>query len=131
MNFDKLLREKGFENLAYSTNDNHEERYIKIAELLGYEDVKKLIPFKMETLKKAYKEDRHFNNLSMDKWDRVSGFFCPPGDCKFIGGGIVPLYNKIGVNEFSNCDGVCILKAVARSEVLKATERGEEDVKGS
>ena len=122
MNIADLLTSKGFENLAQSTNENHNERYLKVAEILGYENIVNLIPFNIETLKKAYAKDVHFNNLSMDKWDRVSGFRCPQGECHFIGGGIVNLYKKVGVTQFSNCEGVCILKAVAKNEVLKRKE---------
>ena len=77
----------------------------------GLEAVKQYIPYDLETLKKAYKKDKHFNNLSMSKWNRMAGWDI---GCSFGGGGIWNLYRQHKINSASCSDGVCILKEAAR-----------------
>ena len=50
------------------------KKYQIIIQALGFENVKQCIPFSEEELKKAYKTDEHFNNLSMRNWDLAAGF---------------------------------------------------------
>lgn len=93
----------------------HSEIYGRAIDYLGgLEVVKQYIPFDLETLKKAYKEDKHFNNLSMSRWDRMAGFINNGATCTFIGGGIWNLYRARKINSASCSDGVCILKEAAR-----------------
>lgn len=93
----------------------HSEIYGRAIDYLGgLEVVKQYIPFDLETLKKAYKRDRYFNNLSMSRWDRMSGFINNGATCTFIGGGIWYLYRQHRINSASNSNGVCILKEAAR-----------------
>ena len=88
----------------------HSEIYGRAIDYLGGLEVVK----QLETLKKAYKKDKYFNNLSMSKWDRMSGFISRGANCSFIGGGIWNLYRQHKINSASNSDGVCILKEAAR-----------------
>lgn len=93
----------------------HSEIYGRAIDYLGgLEAVKQYIPYGLETLKKAYKEDKCFNNLSMRTWDMVAGFISEGARCNFIGGGIWNLYKQHGINSASCSDGVCILKEAAR-----------------
>ena len=80
----------------------------------GLEVVKQYIPYDLETLKKAYKEDKCFINLSVSKWDMMAGFINRGANCSLIGGGIWNLYKQHGINSASCSDGVCILKEAAR-----------------
>lgn len=90
----------------------HSEIYGRAIDYLGgLEVVKQYIPFDLETLKKSYKKDRCFNNLSMSKWDMMAGFV---GAYNFVGGGIWNLYRQHKINSASCSDGVCILKEAAR-----------------
>ena len=101
---------------------SHREIYSRAINLLGGLDaVIPYIPFKLDEIKKALKEDEHLNNLSMDKWDYVSGFRSGrQGSMTFIGGGVWNLYRKAEINSASNAQGVCLLKEAARQWV----ERG-------
>ena len=101
------------EALNLTPEMSHDEQYTKIVMALGYQDVKKCIPFSLEQIKKALPKDEHLNNLSMDKWNRASGFICKGKDCTFVGSPLVYLYHRIGVDTFSNSQGVCILKRCA------------------
>lgn len=111
-NLEDLLKNKGYGNIQ-----GHQEKYIKIAELLGFESVVACIPFDLETLEKSYKQDPYFNTkiTPINAWDLASGFKTDRyGNCSYIGSELTRLYQKNGVNCFSNSDGVCILKCVAR-----------------
>lgn len=93
----------------------HSEIYGRAIDYLGgLEVVKQYIPYDLKTLKKAYKKDKYFNNLSMSEWDRMSGFINRGANCNFIGGGIWNLYRQHKINSASCSDGVCILKEAAR-----------------
>lgn len=111
------------EALNLTPEMNYEEQYEKIIMALGYENVKKCIPFSLEQIKKALLKDEYLNNLPMKKWDIESGFIYKHGDCVFVGSPLVKLYHKIGVNAFSNSEGVAILKQCAR---MWAAEKQKE-----
>lgn len=115
MTFDEAIGVKLDRDIKTGKKLSHSEKYGRAIELLGGLDiVAKYIPSPLEVLREKIKYDTAFNNTKMSEWDRASGFVCPPGDCKFIGGGIVPLYSKHGITSFSNSDGVCLLKEAAR-----------------
>lgn len=108
-------------NVHYCNIDNatgkeisHREKYRRVISALGYENVKKCIPFSLDEIKEALPKDKHLNNLSMKKWDSAAGFICEYGKAIFIGSPLIYLYHKNGVNAFSPSDGVCILKEAAR-----------------
>lgn len=94
----------------------HEEKYQRIIFALGYEEVKKCIPFSRDKIVKALKTDKYLNNLSMKLWDAESGIYVNnhTGKATITGSRLVELYRKHGINCFSQSDGVCILKNCAR-----------------
>ena len=105
------------------------ERCRRAIEFLGgLDEVAKLIPFPVETLREKLKEDPLLNNTSMSAWDKAAGFKCGTGAnswrqeyrCLLERGGIWELYEKHGVMAASCADGVCLLKEAARMLV----ERG-------
>ena len=100
----------------------HEEIYTRAIELLGGLDaVIPYIPFSLEEIQEAIKEDEHLNNLSMKKWDRASGFISDrQSNVIFVGGGLWNLYRKAGINAASCAQGVCVLKEAARQWVYSA-----------
>lgn len=104
----------------------YKEKYYKIIQLFGFEEVKKCVPFTLEELKEAYKEDEYLNNLPMEKFDLAAGFKTKDQDVIFIGSQLTDLYKKYGVDTFSVVTGVCILKECAREwvkrELLKEKE---------
>lgn len=111
---------RGFLGLDSYDKDNtgkewtHSEKYQAIVNALGYEAIKECIPFTLDQIKEAIKTDEHLNNLPLKKWDLASGFIMDGANCKLVGSKLTDLYRKIGVNSFSNSDGVCILKECAR-----------------
>ena len=99
------------------------ERCRRAIEFLGgLDEVAKLIPFPVETLRAKLKEDPLLNNTSMSAWDKAAGFKCGTGAnswrqeyrCLLVRGGIWELYEKHGVTAASCADGVCLLKEAAR-----------------
>lgn len=103
----------------------HNEKYEMIVNSIGYDDVKKCIPFSLNTLKKAYAKDENFNNLPLREWDLAAGFITGmQGRCTLIRSRLTNLYwEKCKVNTFSCSDGVCILKCCARMWVGKGAKR--------
>lgn len=96
----------------------HEKYYRLIIEALGYEDVKKCIPFSVGELKKAYRTDKVFNNLPIRNWDYAAGFIVRGSRCDYIGSSLTRLYKeKCKVDTFSCTTGVCILKECAKMVV--------------
>lgn len=95
---------------------SHKEIYTRAINLCGGLDaVIPLIPFSLSQIKEALKTDEHLNNLSMDRWDRASGFKSGrQGSMTFIGGGVWHLYHKVEIHAASCAQGVCLLKEAAR-----------------
>ena len=58
----------------------HSEIYGRAIEFLGgLDEVAKLSPFPVETLRAKLKEDPLLNNTSMSAWDKAAGFKCGTG----------------------------------------------------
>lgn len=115
MTFDEAIGVKQGRDIKTGEELSYSEKYGRAIEVLGGLDaVARYIPFSLEILREKIKDDAWLNNTSIKEWNSASGFICPPGDCKFVGGGIVPLYTKHGITSFSNADGVCLLKEAAR-----------------
>lgn len=97
----------------------YEEKYRAIVNGLGYEDVRRCIPFSLEEIQNALAQDPYLNNLPLQEWDWASGFAKRRADVVPVGSPLVNLYHKAGVTAFSNSEGVCILKECARMWVEK------------
>ena len=114
------------EKLNMTSDITHKEKYRKIVKFLGFEEIRKCIPFTLEELKEAYEEDEYLNNLPMEKFDMAAGFKVKTLDVIFIGSQLTDLYKKAGVDTYSLATGVCILKECAREwieqELLKEKE---------
>ena len=103
----------------------HEEYFDMVIDALGYDEVKRCVPFDLETLKTKIKRDRHLNNTPMRTWDYASGFVVyvdrwgaeqvEPCDSP-----LRTLLKKHKVNCYSNSEGVCILKNCARRMVMES-----------
>lgn len=110
-------------------NERHREKYQLIVQALGYEDVKKCIPFTLKQLKKAYCTDTYFNNLPIRNWDYAAGFIASGARCEFVGSSLTRLYKlRCNVDTFSLATGVCILKECARMWCEEELEAGVDNV---
>lgn len=118
MNFKEYLGLDAFDKDRNGKQWTHEEIYTSIVNSLGFEDVKACIPFTEDEIIKALHKDEHLNNLPLNKWDKASGFECIDMNCIYISSKLTMLYRKIGINSFSNSDGVCILKQCAKMMVI-------------
>jgi hypothetical protein len=114
LNFKGFLGLDSYDKDSSGKQWTHAEKYQAIVNALGYDAVKRCIPFTLDQIKEAIQKDEHLNNLSMKKWDLASGFVNEGIYCKHVGSQLTSIYRKIGVNSFSNSDGVCILKECAR-----------------
>lgn len=99
-----------YEVLGLDRELEYKEKYAKIIEALGYEEVKKCIPYTLDQLVESYRTDKAFNNLRLDTWDKAAGFI----NERYVGSYLTSLYKKIGVTTFSNAVGVSILKECAK-----------------
>lgn len=105
------------EKLNLSRDLSHEEKYGRIIDALGFENVKKCLPFTEDEIRKAYAEDKHLNTLPLKKWSLAAGFETNGSDVKHVGSPLTFLYSAIGVNAYSCSEGVCILKECARRSI--------------
>ena len=112
MNFREYLGIDYLDRKPNGEEMSHQEKYRAIVNALGYEKVKRCVPFDIERIKKS--TDPYLNDLPILQWDIASGFMCKGAGVIFIGSALVTLYSDIGVDSFSNSDGVCILKQCAR-----------------
>lgn len=62
------------EKFGIPKNVSFDEKYATIVNKLGFEQVKRFIPFSESEIRKAYTKDKHFNNLPLKEWDKASGF---------------------------------------------------------
>lgn len=99
-------------------NASFDEKYATIVNKLGFEQVKRFIPFSKSEIRKAYVKDKHLNNLPMKEWDKASGFSIIY-DKQTRNQRV--LANKHGLRTllpqgvvYSLADCVCILKCCAR-----------------
>lgn len=88
----------------------HYEEYEALARLIGIEALKRLMPVDKETLKVAYDKDEHLNSIPLAEWDRR----CPA---------VLNLRRRARSGQktftWAPCNGVCVLKHVARHHVLE------------
>ena len=111
----------------------HEEKYDRLAHMLGVEALVKLVPFTRERVQQALAQgDEHLNTLSLATWDRQHGYApdeCKPKECPCCkqwvpstaqrDAGVWGLVRKY-VREhhtsmaWSQADTVCVLKHVAK-----------------
>ena len=109
----------------------HNEFYERVIDFLGGLDaVKKYVPFDVETLRKAYKQDKHFNNLSLSVWDHAAGYyFTHQRAYRTSGPSLCDLYHKCDITCASVSEGVCILKTAARMLVKQTEEENKKTEK--
>ena len=105
----------------------HDERYEAIVNAIGYEDVKRCIPYNLERLKKEFEKDRHMNGTRIEEWDKAAGFICKYGNAMYVGSMLTALYRRIGVDTFFCSGGVCILKCCARMWIKESEKEGIEN----
>lgn len=123
MNIEEFAEKNGINKKILT----HSQYYTSLVDALGYEDILKYIPFSLLEIYKAIKKDKHLNNLSIKKWDDMSGIgmkykrnygysqpYCNHKGLYFV-------YNKHGITSFSQCNGVCILKQCA---IMALTREG-------
>lgn len=96
----------------------HSEQWGRVINALGYEDVKRCIPFTLSEIKNALQHDEYLNNLSMSTWDAAGGWRAHTtrnGQTYYqTASPLTGLLRKAGVTSFSPSDSVCILKEAAR-----------------
>lgn len=97
----KLVCEKF--NVNCEADAPHKEKYQFLVNYLGYEEVKKCIPYSLTEIKNALPKDEYLNNLKLTAWDNAA-----------TGYKLYALYRKKGIKSASLCNGVCILKECAR-----------------
>lgn len=124
------------------TNEmTHTERYTTIINGLGYESVKRCIPFSLEEIRTALKTDKNLNNLPLSIWDRATGFksvkSVSTGKLEYIphNSVLLSLCRNKGITCYSLSELVCILKRCAvmwveEDNKTKGREKNEPDETG-
>lgn len=101
-------------NVRISADAPHTEKLQFLVNYLGYEQVKKCIPFTIAQIKNALVKDKYLNNLPLKEWDRAAGLISVGGKIQRVPSMLVNLYRQNGITAYSQADGVCILKECAR-----------------
>lgn len=93
----------------------------RVVNKLGIENIKPYIPYDIKVLKEHFdKGDVHFNNTSMEGWDKAGGFIpyinkrTKTMEYLKTPSGLANLLRSNGINCWSPSDMVCILKETAR-----------------
>lgn len=81
--------------------DNFTEKYESIVKAIGMEKLVKFLPADKETLDEEYRKDFHLNGIKLMLWD-MKGIY------------VKDLLLKLGINQVSPSETVCILKTCAR-----------------
>ena len=132
MDFDKAC---GIERPHAIDYNEKIDRYI---DLLGYENLKKFLPRSREELYKAYKKDRHFNNIPLVEWEKAAGYNSFSYDEAYknrhvygslprCSGAFLRLLESHGVTVFSMSECVSILKHTAERWILERLDSIYED----
>ena len=101
-------------NVKCDCDVEHSKKYTFLVNFLGYEQVKKCIPFTIAEIKNALAEDEHLNNLTLEKWDCAAGFRQSGWNMYRVYAPLIDLYKNKHITCFSCAEGVCILKECAR-----------------
>ena len=88
--------------------------YDAVIDALGYENVKRCVPFTTSQLREMYRRD-HNMNIHMNVWRAASGiaFNNKTGRCHFVDSPLRDLMHEKGVTAWSQSEGVSILKRCA------------------
>ena len=88
---------------------------------LGFDNVRRLLPWTDKELFASYTVDEHFNTKStpIDAWDRIAGYSENhiTGALTSFGSPLKGMLYKAGVNCFSCSQLICMLKEVAKITV--------------
>lgn len=122
MNLDELLKQHGL----YS--DDHETYYKNAINFLGYDKIKKCVPYDINILIKSYDNgnNKYLNgNITpMKKWDIASGFNWnnnyQSARSAMIWSELTDIYRKNGITSWSNSTGVSLLKNCALMMIKEA-----------
>lgn len=97
-----------------------EQYYDKTIQALGYEAVKRCVPFELPELRSMYRRDRNFN-IKQKIWQNASGlvFSTATGKCYFIDSPLRDLLRKNGITLWSQAEAVCLLKRCAERMVTE------------
>lgn len=122
------------EKFAINDNMSHDEKYTTIVNGLGYENVKRYVPFSVTKIAAALaKGDKHLNTLWLGTWDAASGYIPVTKqnrrDYAPMGTGLAAYVSWQGINGFSLSELVCILKrcAVMMAETMEDKTKDDND----
>lgn len=113
---------------------NAEGFYNTIVKSIGVDKVAQHLPFPMDVLVKAYKQDKHFNTKAtpIAWWDNATGIYkesCSSTAPYIISGtGLTYLLRKEKITNYSLAECVCLLKECARIMVEQKLEKDGENV---
>ena len=103
-----------FEKFGVSENTEHSVKYSAVVNGLGFNKVVDCLPFDLETIKKAIKEDVNLNNLPLAVWDEAAGFRFYGEKAVTVSSKLRDLLRENGITSYSCSQAVCILKECAR-----------------
>lgn len=105
-------------NVRIEADVPSQDKYDFMINLLGYEKLKRLVPFTLEELKKS--KNRYFNDLDLGKWTRAVGFTYQCGKADMVDySAFKNLLRDNYINAYSPAQGVCLLKEVARKMIME------------
>ena len=130
------------EKFNLDKNMSHTEKYTTIVNNLGFEDVKRHIPFCYDEIIETLKTDRHLNELPLQDWSTAAGYtvytdrrtkqqtvkLLPAIYNKYTHNTLAALCMAKGVTCFSLSELVCILKRCAIMWIEKTNDMENDNV---
>ena len=117
-NIDEFIKFKGLNRAS-----QHEEAFSAVVNALGYEACKKILLayLDIDTLTKAYKQDKYLNNIYEHSYNNKLGRVMWTWD--FIGDDMLHRFNApIRFRLISDCNRTCIAKACARMVIEESNK---------
>lgn len=122
------------ERLGITSKDDmpFREKYGKVVDLIGLENLKPLMPEDIETLAKKYEKDNNLNNIPIGRWDAIAGYsaFVDKSGRQLYRSGnssLKSLLQKNSINEYSPAQLVCILKEAA-AEIVEEYNQEKSNI---
>ena len=122
------------ERLGITSKDDmpFREKYGKVVDLIGLENLKPLMPEDIETLAKKYEKDNNLNNIPIERWDAIAGYsaFVDKSGRQLYRSGnssLKSLLQKNSINEYSPAQLVCILKEAA-AEIVEEYNQEKSNI---
>lgn len=92
---------------------NYREIVNELIKNLGWDSVKKLVPFPTEILLEEAKKDKELKTIRQSLWECSTGFIEQNGTLIQVESRFRKVLKEIGILSYTMPDAICILKEIA------------------